>query len=188
MGYRFNDSGAGSDSCPPGMERTLAKDFCSNFQCLPDDIEVREGAGNNAGRHFLLIRNAEVALRALQVDADHPSSDELVVLESGQCFVEGRLINVEMQRRERSPEARQACLAAHGFTCFACGTNIKARYRGLPVEVIHVHHEEPLSQAQGEREFDPVVTMKPLCPNCHCVVHSKVPPYSVEEVRGMLRG
>ena len=61
-----------------------------------------------------------------------------------------------------------------------------AKEKGLAVEVIHVHHEDPLCEADGEREFDPVATMKPVCPNCHCIIHSKTPPFSIDEVRQML--
>jgi len=101
-------------------------------------------------------------------------------------YVEGRLVDVLMQRRERSDAARTACLAAYGFSCIVCQVNLKSRYAGLPVEVIHVHHEEALSDSEGEREFDPVATMKPVCPNCHAVIHTRTPPYSIEEVRRMV--
>lgn len=101
-------------------------------------------------------------------------------------YVEGRLADVVMQRRERSEAARSACLRVHGYSCYICKVNLKARYLGLPTEVIHVHHEEPLGQAIGEREFDPVATMKPVCPNCHCVVHSRTPAYTIAEVKHML--
>jgi predicted HNH restriction endonuclease len=101
-------------------------------------------------------------------------------------YVEGRLVDVVMQRRERSGAARSACLAAYGFTCVVCQINLKSRYADLPVEVIHVHHEEALSASEGEQESDPVATMKPVCPNCHAVIHTRTPPYSVEEVRRMV--
>lgn len=78
--------------------------------------------------------------------------------------------------------------AVYGYNCVICGINLKARYAGLPIEVIHVHHEEPLSQSDGEREFDPVVTMKPVCPNCHAVIHSRNPPYPISEVKHMVTG
>ena len=114
------------------------------------------------------------------------SSTEVQVALLKERYVEGKFVDVVMHRRERSGAARSACLAVHGFTCFVCKVNLKSRYAGLPVEVIHVHHEEALSASDGEREFDPVATMKSVCPNCHAVIHSRTPPYSVDEIRRMV--
>jgi predicted HNH restriction endonuclease len=38
------------------------------------------------------------------------------------------------------------------------------------------------------REYvvDPVADLRPVCPNCHAVLHSRRPAYSIEEVRGLL--
>jgi len=93
-----------------------------------------------------------------------------------------------MQHHERSGAARQACLAHYGYTCFVCKANLRTRYRGLTMELIHVHHEEPLSSSEGLRTVDPIADMKPVCPNCHAVIHSRNPPYSVAELGRMVQG
>jgi hypothetical protein len=186
LGYHFLGPSHSSDSCPRHLEPTLVADFCARYGCNPSALDPHEGAGSNAGRLFLLLRDPAVALRVLQIDSGATPDQDILIAEVAKRFVEGKVVDVLMQRRERDPAARAACVAEYGFVCFACGVNLKQRYVGLQVEVVHVHHEEPLSLAAGEREFDPVATMKPLCPNCHCVVHSRNPPYTIAEVRGMV--
>jgi 5-methylcytosine-specific restriction enzyme A len=45
----------------------------------------------------------------------------------------------------------------------------------------------PAPLADGEREVDPVADMRPLCPNCHAVVHLRIPPLTLDKLRGLLR-
>jgi 5-methylcytosine-specific restriction protein A len=47
---------------------------------------------------------------------------------------------------------------------------------------IHVHHLRPLSEIGEEYEVDPIADLRPVCPNCHAVLHLRVPAYSIEEV------
>ncbi|MDP1624460.1 MAG: hypothetical protein Q8L64_01695 [bacterium] len=48
---------------------------------------------------------------------------------------------------------------------------------------MHVHHLTPLSTIGAEYQVDPIKDMRPVCPNCHVVIHKKEPPLSVEKVR-----
>lgn len=186
VGYHFLEDGNGTDACAKGNEGSLIQDFCNKYECEPDDIDIHSGVGANSGRTFLLIRDPRLALEILCQASNGLIEENIVLLEIERRFVEGRVSDVVMKRRERDPKARSACLAAYGFNCYACGINLKSKYCGLDVEVIHVHHEEPLSQSEGAREIYPIATMKPLCPNCHAVIHSRTPPYSITEIRGML--
>ncbi|MDY6960261.1 MAG: HNH endonuclease, partial [Halobacteriota archaeon] len=33
---------------------------------------------------------------------------------------------------------------------------------------------------------DPVNDLRPVCPNCHAVLHKKKPPYTIEELKNVL--
>jgi hypothetical protein len=40
--------------------------------------------------------------------------------------------------------------------------------------------------ADSLQTVDPVNDLKPVCPNCHAMIHRRTPPYSLEELRGLL--
>lgn len=97
-------------------------------------------------------------------------------------YSEGSVARVLVNRYERDPAARAACLAHYGPACFVCGMTF-AKFYGSEMEgVIHVHHLEPIHAAEGEREVDPIRDLRPLCPNCHTAVHQTNPPRKMEEM------
>ena len=51
---------------------------------------------------------------------------------------------------------------------------------------IHVHHLYPLSEAGEEHEVDPATDLRPVCPNCHAVLHLNGRCRTIEEVRQLL--
>lgn len=60
-------------------------------------------------------------------------------------------------------------------------------YGDVAAGFIHVHHLKPLAAIGTEYEVDPVEDLRPVCPNCHAVVHMTNPPRTVEEVHLLLR-
>ena len=105
--------------------------------------------------------------------------------EPGRVF-EGTPTAVVANEYERSPAARAASLQAHGTACAACGMDFGAVYGAAFAGFIHVHHIVPLSSIRQEYQVDPVADLRPVCPNCHAVIHQRDPPYSIEQVRAML--
>lgn len=112
-----------------------------------------------------------------------PLPDEV----SSQEYPEGALRRITVNAYERSAAARAACLAHHGHACAACGVDLADRYGRVADGLIHVHHVVPVSRVRARYSADPVADLRPICPNCHAVVHRREPPYSVEEVSRMLR-
>lgn len=99
---------------------------------------------------------------------------------------EGARYQVLVNAYERNSEARRQCIATHGTTCCICGFSFGAVY-GPEVEgYIHVHHVVPLSEVGGEYVVDPVDDLRPVCPNCHVVIHRRTPPYTIEQIRDLL--
>jgi 5-methylcytosine-specific restriction protein A len=50
----------------------------------------------------------------------------------------------------------------------------------------HVHHLKLLSTVGSGYQVDPIEDLRPVCPNCHAVIHRREPPYSIDEVRAFL--
>jgi 5-methylcytosine-specific restriction enzyme A len=100
-------------------------------------------------------------------------------------YVEGAVRTVLINRYERDPVARGACLDHHGRDCAACGLDLAAVYGDeLGARAIHVHHIVPMATRKGlPYTVDPVTDLVPLCPNCHNVIHKTEPVMTVDQFR-----
>ncbi len=101
-------------------------------------------------------------------------------------LTEGALYRVVVTAHERNPEARRMCLAHYGMACVVCGFDFKAAYGPIAEDFIHVHHIRTLAAIGKEYTVDPVEDLRPVCPNCHSVIHLKSPPYTVEELKALV--
>jgi predicted HNH restriction endonuclease len=100
--------------------------------------------------------------------------------------VEGAIQSVLVNSYERSELARERCIAHYGTACSVCGIELGSVYGKAGEGLIHVHHLQQLSDAEKEHVVDPVRDLRPVCPNCHAIIHRRSPPYTIEEVRGFL--
>lgn len=107
-------------------------------------------------------------------------------IDCNQPLVEGATYRVTVNAYERDPRARQICIANWKAVCVICGFSFGATYGPVAEGLIHVHHLRPLSEIGGEYEVDPVNDLRPVCANCHAVLHRRVPAFSIEEVRAFL--
>jgi hypothetical protein len=105
---------------------------------------------------------------------------------AGTAYSEGSIRRVEVNRYERDPQARLACIEAHGTACCVCGFSFGSVYGAEAEGYIHVHHVRPLAEAGGERPVDPVEDLRPVCPNCHAFLHLGGQCRSINSVRELL--
>jgi 5-methylcytosine-specific restriction protein A len=99
---------------------------------------------------------------------------------------EGTITQVTVNAYERNNEARKQCIEYYGTTCYVCGFNFEKVYGEIGQGFIHVHHLIPLSKINQEYEIDPIKDLRPVCPNCHAMIHLKNPPYTIEQIKNML--
>jgi hypothetical protein len=99
-------------------------------------------------------------------------------------FAEGAVTQVLVNRYERDPEARRRCIAHYGATCAACGLTMRSLYGPDVDGLIHVHHLTPLSESR-KSAVNAIRDLRPVCPNCHAVIHATRPPRTLEQVRAM---
>lgn len=102
-------------------------------------------------------------------------------------YLEGRAVQVLVNCYERSEKARADCLTHYGFRCAVCNMDFEERYGDIGRGFMHVHHRVLLSSVGAGYEVDPVNDLIPVCPNCHSMLHRSNPPFSVEELKSMLR-
>lgn len=147
--------------------------------------------GTSLARHHspALLSYAEAFLKnpVRSPNALHPSGQkhlpgELKPEEAG-TVVEGAMLTVVANRYERDLSARSLCIAHWGCRCVVCNLDFASVYGEIGSGYIHVHHLVPLSKIGEAYEVDPVNDLRPVCPNCHAMLHRREPPYTPEELR-----
>lgn len=96
---------------------------------------------------------------------------------------EGAKKQIFVNAYERNTEARQRCIKYYGTKCFICGFESKIVYGENFEGKIQVHHRKALSEINDEYIVDPIKDLVPLCANCHMIIHSKAPAYTIEEIQ-----
>ena len=117
------------------------------------------------------------------VSGINSSGDEEGVV--GALF-EGAKKTVEVNAFERNTKARKLCLEEYGYSCFVCGFNFEEKYGEIGKEYIHVHHLVDISIIGKEYEIDPLEDLRPLCPNCHAMVHKRRPAFLIDELKEIM--
>jgi hypothetical protein len=102
-------------------------------------------------------------------------------------LVEGAKKEITVNAYERNRGARKKCIEYYGAKCIICGFNFDESYEGIGEGFIHVHHIIPISKINEEYIVDPIKDLRPVCPNCHAVIHRFKEPYTIEEVKNMLK-
>ena len=103
------------------------------------------------------------------------------------CYYEGATIEVSVNRYERSLKAREECLRIHGSKCMVCGFSFEDFYGQIGRDYIQVHHVVSLASIKKEYKVNPFEDLIPVCPNCHAMLHRKIPPYTIEELKHIIK-
>lgn len=129
-------------------------------------------------RHFLDLHKPE-----LEGSKEWVQQEEVV----GDSFlVEGARLTVQVNAFERNAKARAQCLAHYGLKCTVCDFSFEVVYGSVAARYVHVHHLTPLASIAKEYVVDPLADLRPVCANCHAVIHLRTPPYEIDEIRAML--
>jgi hypothetical protein len=100
---------------------------------------------------------------------------------------EGATRIVRINAYERNREARRKCIEHYGARCSVYGFDFEEFYGELGHGFIHVHHLVPLSQVGEAYLVNPIDDLRPVCPNCHAMVHSRGGTMALEELRALIR-
>lgn len=138
----------------------------------------------NRGFVWQLREKVVVGLQACGFKASGDSLPNEVA--DAEQLVEGAVRQVIVNAYERNPVARARCIAAHGAVCAVCGFDFSLTYGASASGFIHVHHIRPLASIGVQYEVNPIEDLRPVCPNCHVVIHMANPPNSIGEVKAML--
>ena len=95
---------------------------------------------------------------------------------------EGTKKKITVNAYERSSQARQACINEYGYKCSICNFDFEKIYGEIGKNFIHVHHLKSLSEINEKYHINPVKDLRPVCPNCHAMLHKRVPAFSIDDI------
>jgi len=72
------------------------------------------------------------------------------------------------------------------MNCSVCQFRFDATFGDLGKGYIHVHHLTPIATIGTEYHLDPERDLRPVCPNCHAMLHRHNPPLSIEELQKII--
>ena len=144
------------------------------------DIENERAAGDAVS--LLLYAAAGVSRRGRSARYSFPS--EL----SAKEMIEGARLTVQVSRVERDQTARMRCIQMFGTVCQVCGFDFAATYGEIGAGFIHIHHLNPLAASRRPRKVNPQTDLRPVCPNCHEMLHRRDPPFTIEELKTTISG
>ncbi len=99
-------------------------------------------------------------------------------------YKEGLVKGVLQDAYERNPKARAECIKIYGKNCMICNMNFQSVYGDIGENFIHVHHLTPLSRQGGKScRTNPKKDLRPVCPNCHAMLHQEQPPLTIQELK-----
>lgn len=109
-----------------------------------------------------------------------------------EMVVEGKTIFKETKHKKRCTKLRNAVIQKFTkenghISCSVCGFDFEEVYKELGKGYIEIHHEVPIYQYSdegfGQYVEEAVKNMKPLCANCHRMIHRQKNPLSIEELK-----
>jgi hypothetical protein len=160
------------------VEDTWAKRY-------PVPIKVRRDTDVEAVKHLLVYAISRVA--AVDPRTAYRGLRFAPEIVTQPAYPEGSKYTVVVNAYERNLSARLACISHYGTRCTVCGFDFKERYGEIGEGFIHVHHLLPLSSLGQQYKIDPKQDLRPVCPNCHEMIHRKKPPYSIEELKQIMQ-
>ena len=132
--------------------------------------------------HFNIISNLlKNSINTDDVDLDEEK--ELKELE----YIEGAVIQKLVNGFERNLDARKKCIEHFGLSCIVCGFNFEKTYGQIGKDFIHVHHLRQIATVGKTYEVDPINDLRPVCPNCHSIIHKRKTAFTIDEMTEILK-
>ena len=174
------------------FEYRIAVDWFLDFSDVPAEIdELRQRFGYKSGAAVtrgtvdkIVKQRQEVARLIEEWSADQSLLPGEIARPA--LYTEGATRQTTVNAYERNRKAVEKCKAVQGTACVVCRMDFATRYGAEFAGFIHVHHLKQLSEVGGEYVVDPDADLRPVCPNCHAVIHHGGRLRGIAEVRHLL--
>lgn len=103
-----------------------------------------------------------------------------------ETVIEGAKQTVVVNKYERNLSARKKCIKNWGVSCAVCHFNFEQTYGSQGAGYIHIHHLKPLGEIGESYKLNPAKDLRPVCPNCHAMLHRTVPAISIVKLKSIM--
>ena len=126
------------------------------------------------------------ALKETGLTGDELNAEELPI-DNAVNFYEGIKRTIVVNAYERNTKAKQICKDYWKPLCFVCGFDFEKFYGHLGKGFIHVHHLTPIHEIGEKYLVNPINDLRPVCPNCHSMLHKEKQTLTIEELKEIIR-
>ena len=184
-GHRYERtlSASATDDYLLWIQRDYGRPFLKNaISALKQHIEYYQSLTKSPmhGHVAVLAQYSDLLNEEIE---DFVSPEEVRPAEQ---FEEGGTKTITVNVYERSAKARKACLDYYGSVCSVCEFDFEKKYGAIGKGFIHVHHLLDLAVIGKTYKINPTEDLRPVCPNCHAMLHKSKPAYRIEELKKLI--
>ena len=140
-----------------------------------DDRSPFTFAGTGRAKVALDTISVQIVWSFAESAQSHPEMLPNEITEPDEVFEDGAKKLVTVNIYERDPNARRKCIAHWVWRAWSATlTSVELTAR-LAKEFIHVHHLRAEAEIGEAYELDSVADLRPVCPNCHAMLHRAAP-------------
>ena len=168
------------------FQRLLAPQVPIYIFCREDNRKPFKFAGLGTAKRVQDAKPVQVTWELRPVVEDPAILAEEFDMPS--TVVEGAKKVITVNAYERDRNARNRCIRHWGVKCVVCGFDFERKYGSIGAGFVHVHHLKPISEIGEQYQLDPVEDLRPVCPNCHAMLHRSRQILSIEQLQEILKG
>lgn len=190
LGYKGKNTASPLNGIIGNWGKRLVKKFPIRYSKREDGTERKwdiffDGWGDKKYFIWKLKDELKVALEKTNLTGVQQFSEEIPI-EKQEALIEGAKKTITVNSYERNNKARLLCIKHYGTSCHVCNFDFENSYRDIGKGFIHVHHLTKVADIGEKYEVNPISDLRPVCPNCHAMLHRKEPPYTIEELKEKL--
>ncbi len=153
----------------------------NNIEIINSNIPLNTKIVSTRTTYIDNVEKQNELKRVLKSDIIYPDEIE------EKDIYEGTKKQITVNAYERSSQARQECIDEYGYKCVICNFDFEKIYGDIGHNFIHVHHVKPLYEIDEQYKIIPVQDLRPVCPNCHAMLHKRKPAYSIEDIKNKIK-
>lgn len=191
LGYKGKNTSSPLNSEIGRYGKRIAKEYNIKFTVRENGTERKWDIffdGEVKSQPFIWKLKDELvqAIEETGLTGEQQYPDEIPI-DSEEKLFEGAKRTIVVNSYERNNKARQQCIKHYGTSCMVCGFDFQKTYGKIGKDFIHVHHLTKVADIGNKYEVNPIKDLRPVCPNCHSMLHKQEPPLTIEELKLLLK-